>query len=735
MIENTNHFTRLQTRYFWGLAVAWTIVVVGSLLMNINQVRQNTLEAAKIQARIAFEKDLLYRRWNSLHGGVYVPITEKTQPNSYLAGFEERDIVTPQGKQLTLMNPAYMTRQVHELQNEENDLRGHITSLDPLRPENTADEWETAALREFEKGEKEVSSIELLEGEEYLRLMRPFFTEKGCLKCHAGQGYQIGDIRGGISVAVPMKPLLEIEHDQVLILWVGHVPLWLIGLGSILWVRGRLARNEKNRLESAQVLMESEARFRAVFEQASMGVAIIRFGMGEHVRVNQRYASMLGYLADELEQKTYADIAYPNEIDANREDVRSFFAGEIHDLYVTERYYHKDGSTVWADLTGSNLRGQGDEPDQNIIFVKDITEQKKVEQALEASEAKLRSIFLAAPIGIGLVGVNRQLLWVNDKLCNMIGYSRNELEGKSARCLYPSDEEFEMAGREKYRQIDEKGSGSVETRWKRKDGVIINILLSSTPIDPDERAAGVTFAAQDISDRVQAENLLQLRAEQLELLQQASLKLTSNLDLNAVLNAILEQAMQLVTADDSHIFLYEDDVLSFGAVRWADSQRDGQFAELRQNGLTYSVARSGKSIVVFDMSDHPLYEDWPLEGAIIGLPLKMGDQVVGVMNVALDNPYEFTQEELRILELLADQAATGIANARLHEQVQDYAQNLENRVKERTEELNKTINLMAGREVRMAELKKVIKKLRKQLEDARITPIANDPLEEPFLDR
>jgi len=265
--------------------------------------------------------------------------------------------------------------------------------------------------------------------------------------------------------------------------------------------------------------------------------------------------------------------------------------------------------------------------------------------------------------------------------------------------------------------------------------VIINILLSSTPIDPDERAAGVTFAAQDISDRVQAENLLQLRAEQLELLQQASLKLTSNLDLNAVLNAILEQAMQLVTADDSHIFLYEDDVLSFGAVRWADSQRDGQFAELRQNGLTYSVARSGKSIVVFDMSDHPLYEDWPLEGAIIGLPLKMGDQVVGVMNVALDNPYEFTQEELRILELLADQAATGIANARLHEQVQDYAQNLENRVKERTEELNKTINLMAGREVRMAELKKVIKKLRKQLEDARITPIANDPLEEPFLDR
>ena len=138
-------------------------------------------------------------------------------------------------------------------------------------------------------------------------------------------------------------------------------------------------------------------------------------------------------------------------------------------------------------------------------------------------------------------------------------------------------------------------------------------------------------------------------------------------------------------------------------------------------------------LLIPDMSNHPLFEYWPLEGSIVGLPLKIGDQVVGVMNIAIDLPRDFAKEELRIMELLADQAAIAIENARLHEEVKDHAKNLEARVEDRTAELKKIIDLMAGREVRMAELKKVIKQLRKQLKDSGIPPIANDPLEEPFI--
>lgn len=139
-------------RYVWVLAVVWTIVVATSLVWHVVQTKKETLEAARIQARAAYEKDVIYRCWNAGHGGVYVPVTKETQPNPHLSDVPERDITTPSGKALTLMNPAYMTRQAHELEKQKLSVRGHITSLNPIRPENTPDSWETKALRNFERG-------------------------------------------------------------------------------------------------------------------------------------------------------------------------------------------------------------------------------------------------------------------------------------------------------------------------------------------------------------------------------------------------------------------------------------------------------------------------------------------------------------------------------------------------------------------------------------------------------
>ena len=182
--------------YGWILSIIWTLVLGTSLVWNILQARSNTLEAGRIQARMAYEKDIIYRRWNAGHGGVYVSISEQVEPNPYLSDNPERDIQTQFDTMLTLINPAYMTRQVHELGFETMGMRGHITSLNPIRPENAADSWETGALQAFEAGEDEVSSVEEIDGDRYLRLMRPLVTEEGCLKCHAAQGYQVGDIRG-----------------------------------------------------------------------------------------------------------------------------------------------------------------------------------------------------------------------------------------------------------------------------------------------------------------------------------------------------------------------------------------------------------------------------------------------------------------------------------------------------------------------------------------------------------
>ena len=136
-----------------------------------------------------------------------------------------------------------------------------------------------------------------------------------------------------------------------------------------------------------------------------------------------------------------------------------------------------------------------------------LGERKRLQSELEQREARLRSIFSASPMGIGMV-VHRILHEVNDTILRMTGYSREELIGQSALILYPSEEEYRIVGSEKYRQISASGTGTVECRWRRKDGGIIDILLASSVLDPDDLAKGVTFTALDITARRRAEDAL-----------------------------------------------------------------------------------------------------------------------------------------------------------------------------------------------------------------------------------
>ncbi|MEI7431669.1 MAG: DUF3365 domain-containing protein, partial [Betaproteobacteria bacterium] len=146
------------------LMSTWTLLVGASFAWNWFQIENSVFEMARVEALSHFEKDLLYRRWSSNHGGVYVPPTEHSPANPYLTQIPDRDVVTLEGKVLTLINPAYMTRQVYELAEQQSGVRGHITSLNPLRPENGPDEWEYKALSAFETGSKEIAEVNLLDG-------------------------------------------------------------------------------------------------------------------------------------------------------------------------------------------------------------------------------------------------------------------------------------------------------------------------------------------------------------------------------------------------------------------------------------------------------------------------------------------------------------------------------------------------------------------------------------------
>lgn len=197
----------LARRVFWLMPLmAWTLAVLASLHVQLGEHREHSLEVATAGARDIFKMIVLTRAWNAGHGGVYVPVTEKTQPNPYLR-HPRRDLATVEGTQLTMINPAFMTRQLSELGKAQTGAIFHITSLRPIRPMNGADGWETKALMAFERGAKEIVEIVGTDRITQLRYMAPIKVTPPCMTCHAQQGYKVGDIRGGISVSIPFAPI------------------------------------------------------------------------------------------------------------------------------------------------------------------------------------------------------------------------------------------------------------------------------------------------------------------------------------------------------------------------------------------------------------------------------------------------------------------------------------------------------------------------------------------------
>jgi len=173
-----------------------------------------------------------------------------------------------------------------------------------------------------------------------------------------------------------------------------------------------------------------------------------------------------------------------------------------------------------------------------------------------------------------------------------------------------------------------------------------------------------------IQNNLDFQENLNNRLNELLLIRKASLHLTLNLSLDSVLEAILESALELVDADDAHIFFYEHGVLSFGAALFDGDLQKKPFLSPRQDGLTYNVARGGTVLVVNDMLTDPLFSDRDWDGSIIGIPLKIGNKVLGVMNVALHKPHVFLDNEIQSLEFLGEQASIAIQNANLYEQAQ-----------------------------------------------------------------
>ncbi len=244
----------MQWKFFWLIPViVWTLVIGASFRWNWEQLDRQAFQTAANQGRDIFRMIEAMRLWNAQHGGLYVIQSETTPPNPYL-DVPERDPVTTSGKRLTMVNPAYMTRQMSVTILEQTGIRVRITSLKPINPGNRADDWESEALHRFERGVREYA--EILPGREpLLRYIAPLVTRQACLACHARQGYKVGDIRGGISVSFSADPILEamVPHKKAVAF--GHLLAWVVLTALTVYVMARIRRHVSE-LEEARAEQE-----------------------------------------------------------------------------------------------------------------------------------------------------------------------------------------------------------------------------------------------------------------------------------------------------------------------------------------------------------------------------------------------------------------------------------------------------------------------------------------------
>ena len=490
-------------RASWLLLALWTLAVAASVAWNVHSERNALFEAAVTNARSGFNKDVLYRKWATLHGGVYVPVTSFTPPNPHLTNIVERDLVTPSGRQLTLMNPAYMTRQVHELETEESGTHGHTTSMKPWRPENAPDAWEATALRAFEQGQTEIFSRESLHGVPHLRLMKPLATEAGCLKCHAAQGYHEGDIRGGISIAVPLQPYVALAQLRIWHIAAAHAGLWALGALGILLGAHQLRQRLDQQLQAEEALRRSETKFRTLYDSTSDAVMLL--DQKGFFDCNQATLAMFGCATrEEFCTRHPADMSplmQPDGTDsltlANQRIATAMEKGSDHFEWMHKRA--DTGDLFPAEVLLGAMELDGKRVLQAVV--RNISERKRMEE-------KLRQLSLAveqSPASIVITDPAGDIEYVNLKFVQVTGYTLAEVLGKNPRVLKSGDKGPE-AYQGLWQTITEGKEWRGEFHNKKKNGELYWESASISPIrDLAGRITHYVAVKEDITARKQTE--------------------------------------------------------------------------------------------------------------------------------------------------------------------------------------------------------------------------------------
>ena len=427
-----------------------------------------------------------------------------------------------------------------------------------------------------------------------------------------------------------------------------------------------LARDLTEERRARRALQASEERFRAAMQHAPIGMALVGLD-GRWLEVNRALCRLTGYAEDELRALTFQQITHPDDLYADLAHVGRLLSGQAESYAMEKRYLRKDGSAVWALLTGSLVRGADGEPLHFVAQVQDISERRQAQAALEQSEARFRSLTENATDVITLLDADGVIRYESPSVQRVLGYAPAELVGRGVlELVHPDDRPH--VDRALAASLGDPGAPQrVEARFAHRGGGWRTVEAHGVNRLDDPAVRALVVNSRDVTERRQAEEALRRTAEHMEALVRTQQEVaTAGLDVDRVMEVITRRAMELAGAPGACVELAEGDEMVYRAGAGTLARHVGMRLPMDTSLSGLSVF-TGRLLTSPDTAADPRVDREACRrlgvASMVVLPLLVDGRAVGVLKVTSGRPNAFGDREQHTLALLAGVMSAAMRDA------------------------------------------------------------------------